>query len=152
MNRKQAIDELFDTMDIAKRNLRGRMLSITSGKNISHAQLEVLFSIRASEPINPTELASRLSMTPGAISQLIDVLEDQRLITRQTDPEDRRRQVLAMSQRGMRLLKSIETRRRTVMENVIQGLTDEELELWLRIQKKIINEFQALHSNIKEKE
>jgi hypothetical protein len=46
MNRKQAIDELFDTMDIAKRNLRGRMLSITSGRNISHAQLEVLFSDR----------------------------------------------------------------------------------------------------------
>lgn len=152
MNRQKAIDELFDTMDIAKRNLRGRMLSITSGKNISHAQLEVLFSIRTSQPINPKELAAKLSMTPGAISQLIDVLEDQRLISRQTDTDDRRRQVLTVSDRGNRLMKSIERRRRTVMENVIKGLTDEELELWLRIQKKIISEFQALHKDIKEKE
>ena len=152
MDRKKVIDELFDTMDVAKRNLRGRMLSITDGKNISHAQLEVLFSIRQSQPINPTELANRLSMTPGAISQLIDVLEDQRLITRQTDENDRRRQVLAISPDGLAMLKSIERRRRSVMENVIQGLTDEELTLWLRIQKKIINEFHAIHSTVKEKD
>jgi DNA-binding MarR family transcriptional regulator len=139
-------------MDIAKRNLRGKMLSITSGKNISHAQLEVLFSIHSRQPINPTELATRLSMTPGAVSQLIDVLEDQRLITRQTDPDDRRRQVLTVSHRGVTLMKSIERRRRTVMENVIKDLTDEELQLWLKIQKKIINEFQKAHANIKEQE
>lgn len=152
MHRQKLIDELFETMDIAKRNLRGRMLSITSGRNISHAQLEVLLFIRQGQPINPKELAIRLSMTPGAVSQLIDVLEDQRLISRQTDPHDRRRQVLTVSQRGMTLLKSIERKRRTVMENVIQGLTDEELVLWLKIQKKLINEFHSAHTDIKEKE
>jgi DNA-binding MarR family transcriptional regulator len=91
-------------------------------------------------------------MTPGAVSQLIDALEEHRLISRQTDADDRRRQVLTVSTPGVRLLKSIERTRRTVMENVIRGLTDEELVLWLKIQKKLINEFQSTHTNKEEKE
>jgi DNA-binding MarR family transcriptional regulator len=139
-------------MDIAKRSMRGRLLSITSGRNISHTQLELLFTVHHMQPVSPKVLAGKLCLSPGAISQLIDALDGHRLIKRETDPTDRRRQVLSVSKHGQTMLKNLERKRRTVIENVIQDLSDEELTVWLRIQKKLIHEFQAAHTNKEDKE
>lgn len=152
MDRQKLIAELFDTMDSAKRSMRGRLLTITNGRNISHTQLELLISIRHAQPVSPKRLAEKLCMTAGAVSQLTQALDQQQLITRETDPADRRRHVLRISRAGADLLKEVEKRRRTVMDNVIRDLSDEELAAWLHIQRKLIHEFRAAHAHPDEKE
>jgi DNA-binding MarR family transcriptional regulator len=144
-NRAQLIQALFDTMDIAKRSMHGHMQIVLSGCTISRTQLELLFTIRHMQPVTSKELAQHLQLTPGAISQLTEGLDAQFLIKREVDPKDRRKQTLHISSQGTALLKAIEKRRRDVMEHVMQDLSDDELATWLRIQQKMINEFQQLH-------
>lgn len=150
MDRKATINALFETMDVAKRTMHGRMQLVTNGCQISHTQLGLLFAINHRQPISFNELARLLYLTPGAVSQLAESLDKQGLIERQTDPADRRRQVLHVSEKGKELLRTIEKRRTEVMKNVMKDLSDTELKVWLHIQQKLINEFRTNHKETDE--
>lgn len=147
MNRQQVTTDLFDTMDTAKRSMHGQMQVVLKGCNISRTQLELLFTIHHGQPTTAKELAQKLQLTPGAISQLAEELDKQQLIKRHIDPADRRRQSLTVSDAGNDLLKTILKRRRTIMEHVMKDLSDAELATWLKIQQKMIQEFQKLHES-----
>jgi len=145
MTRAELIEALFETMDLAKRTMHGHMQIVLSGCTISRTQLELLFMIRHHQPVTSKELAQKLQLTPGAISQLTEGLDAQFLIKREVDPSDRRKQTLRISPQGNELLKALDKRRREVMKHVMQDLSDEELAVWLRIQQKLTSEFQQLH-------
>jgi DNA-binding MarR family transcriptional regulator len=145
MNRSEITAQLFDTMDVAKRSMHGHMQTVVEGHAISRTQLELLFTIHHTQPTTAKQLAQKLRLTPGAISQLVEELVEQSLIERETDADDRRRQVLRVSTEGDKLIKAFDKRRREIMGRVIQDLSDEELLVWLKIHKKIITEFQSIH-------
>lgn len=145
MQRSKLIAELFDTMDIAKRSMHGHMQTIVEGHAISRTQLELLFSIYHLQPTTAKQLAQKLHLTPGAISQLVDELMEQALIQREVDPSDRRRQVISLSSEGTTVVKTFEKRRHDVMNKVIENLSDAELVTWLKIQKHIIAVFHEMH-------
>lgn len=140
MNRSETIAALFDTLDVAKRSLHSHMRTVIEGHDISRTQLELLFTIHHSQPTTAKELALKLQLTPGAISQTVEELVEQQLIERETDPTDRRRQVLRLSGEGGEFMKSLDKRRREVMKRIIEKLSDEELTTWLKIQHTIIDE------------
>ena len=145
MNRQEIISQLFDTMDIAKRSMHGHFQAVMQGSDLTRPQLELLFSIKHHDGPTSRELATYLHVSPGAVSQILEGLDEQQLIERQIDPSDRRRQVLRVSASGKAVIKRIETRRRQMMERVMQGLSDDELLVWLAIQRKIISEFKVMH-------
>ncbi|HWT55723.1 MAG TPA: MarR family transcriptional regulator [Candidatus Microsaccharimonas sp.] len=141
MKRTELIASLFDTMDVAKRSMHSHMQTLVAGHRISRSQLELLFTIHHTQPTTAKDLAKLLRLTPGAISQVLEELTEQQLITRQTDSSDRRRQVLSISDKGNTLIKEFEKRRHNIMHRVIQDLTDEELAIWLKIHQRMIDEF-----------
>jgi len=145
VKRQQLIAELFETMDIAKRSMHGHMQTVVEGHAISRTQLELLFTIYHLQPTTAKNLASKLHLTPSAISQLVEELMEQALIRRETDPADRRRQVISLSDEGIAVVKTFEKRRHDVMNKVIANLSDEELVTWLKIQKHIIAIFHEMH-------
>jgi DNA-binding MarR family transcriptional regulator len=143
VTRQEIINKLFESMNVAKRGMHARMQTITNGIPVSHTQLELLFTIKHSQPVSFKQLAAQLQLTPGAVSQLADGLNQQDLIKRETDPNDRRSQSLQLSECGIELLQTVEKRRRDVIERVVQDLTNEELTVWLHIQEKMIMEYQS---------
>jgi DNA-binding MarR family transcriptional regulator len=79
----QTLAELFNQMDRAR---------FTSARrhDLSAAELSALVAIRVTEGARPVELASRLGMTTGSVTALIDRLEARGLATREPYPYDRR--------------------------------------------------------------
>lgn len=147
MKRTEIITALFDTFDVAKRAMHSHMQTVVEGHGISHSQLELLFTINHTQPTAAKELTQKLQLTAGAISQLVEELVEQSLVERETDSNDRRRQVLRVSTTGNTLIKAFTKRRRELVQQVIEDLSDDELMTWLKIQQKIISEFQALHNH-----
>lgn len=144
-SRQQIIKELFETQDIAKRSMHIHMRAVVEGHSISRSQLELLFTIKQDQPTTAKQLAEKLHLTPGAISQFIEELSEQSLVTREVDPGDRRRQLLRLSPEGDKLIRAFDRRRRAIMERVIENLSDEELVIWLKIHQKLISEFKQIH-------
>jgi len=143
MDRNTLIQTLYENMSTLKRGMHGHFQAASLRVPISRSQLELLFTIRQAQPVSSKLLSQKLCLTPGAVSQLAEGLELHELITRRADERDRRIQCLEVSPQGTALLQEVETRRRSAMEAIIADLTNEELEIWLRVQQKMLNHFQA---------
>jgi len=142
-NRDILIQSLFENVNALKRGMTGYLQAVQRDWPVSGSQLELLFTISHNQPVSFKQLAQQLYMTPGAISQLAESLEQRELINRQVDAKDRRVQCLHVSKKGSKLLQDIEKRRQKLMEAIAQDLSDEELALWLHVQEKMIQQLQA---------
>ncbi len=142
-SREELVSQLFENMDAMKRGMYSYFHALQKDFPVSRTQLELLTTISHLQPVSFKDLAQRLYLTPGAISQLVDGLATQSLILREQDPLDRRIQALRLSKKGNKLLQTLEKRRHTIMERVIQDLTTDELVAWLHVQQKMIAHFRA---------
>jgi DNA-binding MarR family transcriptional regulator len=150
--RTELIRTLFDTMDTMKRGMYAQMQAINRTLPIPRPQLELLTTIRHTQPISFKDLAKQLYLTPGAISQQAEGLEQQALIIRRIDAKDRRIQCLEVTPKGLELLEDVEKRRRSILEKVLHELSDEELEIWVRVHRKLIKQFQSEITKSEKKE
>jgi DNA-binding MarR family transcriptional regulator len=139
--RNDIINGLFESMGAMKRGLSGQLHTLNDGLAIPRSQLELLFTIKHAQPVSFKQLAALLYLTPGAVSQLADGLEKHQLIEREIDDHDRRIQCLKLTKKGQKVLQELEKKRRTILERVMQDLDTEELNTWLRIHQKLIEQF-----------
>jgi DNA-binding MarR family transcriptional regulator len=150
--RNKLVRDLFENIGIMKRGMYSHLQAANSMLPISRSQLEVLVAIHHNQLVNFKELARQLYLTPGAVSQLAEVLEQEGYISRQIDAKDRRIQCLQISKKGAKLLQDVDKRRRKIIQAVLEDLTDEELELWVRVQKKLVTQFQSEVTSSENKE
>lgn len=144
MNRREELtNQLMETMQAMKRGMHAYQQAHAQDYPLSHAQAELLFTIRHNQPVSAKQLAVKLNMTPGAISQFVETIEQQGFLERHTSETDRRVQHLRISAEGEKLIKRFEQHRQRMMKTIIRDLTDEELEVWLRVQQKMIAYFTA---------
>lgn len=71
---------------------------------ISGRELSILLLLEAREPESQQETAARLGVDRTTMVALLDGLEAKGLVARQVDPNDRRRNVVALTDRGRRTL------------------------------------------------
>jgi DNA-binding MarR family transcriptional regulator len=146
------MNNLLENMDALKRGMAGHLQVLYRDCPIPRSQLELLFAIHYHEPVSFKHLAQQLYLTPGAVSQLAEGLEQQLLITRTSGTDDRRIQCLSVTPKGKQLLQQAEKHRQSVMEAVMHDLTDDELAAWLRVQEKLLRHFQVEASKQSKKE
>lgn len=78
---------------------------------LSLSQVNALFRLYHHGASSVNDLASHLGITMAAVSQLLDPLIDKRLVLRSENPEDRRKKLIALTEKGKGLVvKSMNTR------------------------------------------
>ena len=73
-------------------------------RGVTVAEWAVLREMLEAGPVGPGKLAERLGMTPGAISKLVERLSVKELVERTGDVADRRRQSVALTPKGEKLV------------------------------------------------
>jgi DNA-binding MarR family transcriptional regulator len=71
----------------------------------SHNVLQILGG--TTEPLTPTEVSARLTVTSATVTGLLDTLETRGLAQRRPHPEDRRSTLVEITGEGRRLLKRL---------------------------------------------
>ena len=143
--RTDLIQKLFDNAEAAKRSMYFYTHGHFRNLPLPRAPLEVLSAIKYMQPVSSKEIASRLALTPGAVSQSLDTLDQEGYVVRTADQQDRRVQQLKLSKKGEKLLAELDKRRYKMMEDITQDLTLEELSVWLTVQAKMGARLQAAH-------
>jgi DNA-binding MarR family transcriptional regulator len=100
MNTLRTAELLFDRI--------GRLLRPLG---VSAAGGLVLGVLRDRGPMAPSEIGERLIVTRATVTGLLDSLERRGLVTRSTDPDDRRRLVVSLTPEGAQVLLQV---RRTI--------------------------------------
>lgn len=109
--------ELAELITMAARSLRYRSSRLPPHQ---HRALRVI----ARGPIRPARLSDRLHITPRAVTDVVDALVDQELIEATPDPTDRRAKVLAITDKGKRLVTELNAKRAAVAEEFFSDMPE----------------------------
>lgn len=94
---------------------------------VTGRQVSLLVQVAKNPGIGARELAARERMSPAGISGHVARLERAGLVQRTPDAVDRRRQGLAVTAQGQRVLRSVRSRRTAWLAARLERLTPEEL-------------------------
>ena len=88
--------------------------------------LAVLSAVASGEPLSQLEVASRLRVDRTSIGDLLDGLEDRGFVERRRSPEDRRRNVVVLTELGESTFATAERIRLEVEREFLAPLSDGE--------------------------
>lgn len=138
MQRKLLLHQLAESFKITHRLFQARSQHRFAGQGLALAQLQILFPLKRYQPITPKELAHKLYLTPGAITQVVEALVQSGYVTRSPDLQDRRVVHLSVSGSGSHKLAELQKQYQTVLTEATIALSDQELTTLLQLQQKII--------------
>jgi len=90
---------------------------------VNGRDLAVLSTVASELPLSQLEVAARLGVDRTSIGDLLDALEERGLVERRRSPEDRRRNLVALTQHGEDTLEKAEQVRIKVEQDFLAPLT-----------------------------
>lgn len=127
-----AIDQIIETMRTMQSGVADRVMGhFTSIQDLDFTlpQFMVLYylSRHREELLTVSQLATVITLSQPATSQLIDRLLQRGLLERRENPEDRRQKLISINDEGIALLDRIEHRREEKMRALFECVPAEEL-------------------------
>ena len=121
-----------EVRDIAARlhsvsiRLLRRLRREDDGSGLSAPRLSALSVIAFGGPLSLAELAAAEQVRPPTMSRIVDALLDAKLVTRQTDPDDRRSVRIAATPKGIKLMEAGRERRVQALVHQLGGIAGSE--------------------------
>jgi MarR family transcriptional regulator, organic hydroperoxide resistance regulator len=132
----------FKRAMVAVRRLRGR--ETQRSDQISYAQYSLLFGLAGMCERSARDLAEHADLTPATVTQMLENLESQGLVTRIRSEQDRRVVLSSLTERGEQLV----AERHALMEPrwraALEGFDDAELLVAARVLGRLADYFDAL--------
>ncbi|MGE7368098.1 MarR family winged helix-turn-helix transcriptional regulator [Neorhizobium sp. NPDC001467] len=113
-------------------DLRLRPFGLTDATWLPLLQLS-----RADGPMRQKDLAEALFLDSSSVVRLLDALQASGFIERREHPEDRRVKTIVLTDAAQSVLANVEEVARQVREEVLSGVSDEELEVASRVMRNI---------------
>ena len=96
--------------------------------DLSVAQLRVLLVLQAQGPSRMSSIASVIGVTLPTTTGVVDNLVRKEFVVRENDSQDRRLVICKLSAKGQELISKLWISGRFQMENLLDGLTPDQLE------------------------
>ncbi len=105
------------------RRLRSAYVAALEPYGVSPHHARALRAVRDSGPIRPGRLAESLRIAPRSVTDVLDDLEGQGLVSRRADPGDRRAQIVTLTSEGEDLLRDIDAHRTDAASELFGSLS-----------------------------
>jgi len=145
-DRSDVHQQMNDALNRFKRAMQTYSAEHFKDSALSPAQLAVLKAIHYLQPISHKALAADLQLTPGAISQLIEALDQAGSIVRTVSESDRRVTYLSLSHEGKRLLAHYDKLRLKLITEATGSLSKSDLVSYVKVQSALTGWLES-HSN-----
>lgn len=90
------------------------------------------------------DIADELKLTPGAISQTVDVLVRENLVERTTSPTDRRAILLRPTAAGLELKEQHARQINVVMQTISKDVKDEDFDIFVKVLAHLLEQINTL--------
>ncbi len=95
--------------------------------DLTMSQAKALYVARVAGELRMSELATQLGVSVSTVSALVDRLVDQGLLSRQSDPQDRRQVHVSLTPAGSDRLERLRELNAAQLRTLLSSLTDAEL-------------------------
>lgn len=138
---EEAFLKLFKVMDYRRTKTRPQILgqeNVEIINSLTCRQERTILFISAGEEetelgIHPHDLAKSLNCSIQSVSTTLEILVNKNLILRTPNPHDRRSCCLQLTPLGRQICRAIQNGLRTVSLDLLEGLTQEDREAFIRI-------------------
>ena len=90
-------------------------------------QMKVLFALYRMGPARPSAIAAAVGVSPASTTGFLDRLVEQGFIARETDPDDRRAQLIRLTETGTSLIGDLFVRGRQHLRAALEQMSDADL-------------------------
>lgn len=135
----------FKRAMVAVRRLRGR--ETHRSEQISYAQYSLLFGLAGMCERSARDLAVHADLTPATVTQMLESLESQGLVTRIRSEQDRRVVLSSLTERGEQLVAERHAQMEPRWRAALEGLDDSELLIAARVLDRLADYFKTLLDN-----
>ena len=119
--RDQDLNEGAAIIRAAARRLAQLVEMAGAGANLSGPELEILQEVFDRGPMDVGDLRGRLSAPKQSLARNLNQLEARHLISRETDPNDRRRRLVTLTSEGSTFSSEATERRRAALRQAFLG-------------------------------
>jgi DNA-binding MarR family transcriptional regulator len=134
-------DADFEALGEALRDLYSRaqraMDVMMAEQGISFSRHKLLGFIRSRGPVRSTDISAHFGFAPRTVTEAVDVLERDGMVTREPDPSDRRAKWISITDAGEAVIASTEPMRRSFVRRVFGALDVGERRALLIMLKKL---------------
>jgi len=116
---EESLNELFGAV---ARRLRHSSMEALAPWHVAPSQLRAMSLIAKHETIRPSELADHLRITPRSVTEVVDSLEEQDLVRRTPDPDDRRATLVSLTDQGAAVVAAVRAARAAEAETIFGHL------------------------------
>jgi len=110
-DRTAQVGAVLESLAAWSRVLGSVRSELFDGAQLSRSQVDALFLVAHGRTVMaPGDLSRSLGITPGAVTQLVDGLRADGLVTQSLDPADARRRVVTLTPNTARRLRAFEQR------------------------------------------
>ena len=113
------------------------------GTGVSSAQMFALAQLIASGPLSQSELVDRLSITRATGVALVDRMERDGWVTRQSNAKDGRIKLVVPTARATKIWKKVSKTGSAMLERAYRGIDPAEIETVKRILEQVRENLQA---------
>jgi DNA-binding MarR family transcriptional regulator len=113
--RDQDLNEGAALIRAAARKLAQLTEAVGTASNISSPEMDILQEIHDLGPMDVGDLRVRLAAPKQSLARNLNQLESRGLLTRETDPRDRRRRLVTLTQAGATFAREATEHRRQVL-------------------------------------
>ncbi len=140
----RTLPEIADRATIAIESLRTQWRTVS---NLGTHERMAISQLRTYGPMPMSELASRISLSRAAVTSLVDRLEADGWVRRQSDEQDRRRTVLRLLPRAASEFESVSNTWREELLSIASSMSDQDLAAVMTFLKRVgdVAERQAEH-------
>jgi len=135
MSRQEKIAALMEAFMQMKRSMTRHMVESDTCP-ATPVQVEILIRIARGET-KAANLAAEMHATPSAITQHLNALVDQGFVKKTDSVADKRQTRLSLTTAGTHVIEVKQQFMRKRIEQLVETLTDEELDQFIAISKKI---------------
>lgn len=135
MNRQDKIQAMMDVFLQMKRSVH-RQLMAADACSATPVQTEILALVSGGTD-RVADIAQAIQATPSAVTQQVNQLVETGLIAKTDSAADRRQQHLSVTTVGHNVLATKRRLMHARLEHIVDVLTDEELDQFIAISKKI---------------
>lgn len=112
---------------------------------LKKVEIEVLFFLsKCGNENTPTDITNRLNLNRGHVSQAIDALLKRQLIAAVADEQDRRCTHYTITTNAVAVIDEIATAKKRMDEQILKGITEEELEFYKKISEKMVKNIREI--------
>jgi len=126
-----------DVIGSAMKLMRTLRRKENPAKHESRGAGRLLRILQENDGMSSRELADRMGIRPASLTEMLNRLETDGILTRQPDPADQRRNRIFIQEKGYVLLKKMKAVRQTEREHINKSLTLDEQEQFVALCEKL---------------